>query len=405
MHKIRSDRQAIPQERQPPIKKAIGQVESGAFQGAPSTSRYDHIIHLQQTVGNQAVLRLLAQNRIEANPSHRKPAARSARSPLPSQSAAPAGIVARQCACETASDWNMRSLQRDDDSSSLSEDTGPSGNVAGDQAAAGGESLFDVGGLGGLLGDATAPCTPASSALTAKAMHLGVRSTWIPFSVGALGAEATTVWDNYLDPKLPLPRPTRNFVGSGEVVGGFAAHHKSAEAEKEVVIAAGKALNGSALLPAPGATKSIPVTSAVPAATLSKRINDKADPMGLNYDSPATTIPGNLAGGIGAGGKPGNTVALDPDTRDVDGTLQLSLDAGGTRLIITPALTFKVHDTVDFCPGNLGNVLARAETVPMSILEATEARFGTVFAADVPFNVSYPGQGTPQTVPVSIPIP
>jgi nucleoid-associated protein YgaU len=145
------------------------------------------------------------------------------------------------------------------------------------------------------------------------------------------------------------------------------------------------------------------VTNVVPAATLRARINNPADPMGLKYDKPATTIPGNIAGGISAGGPPGNT-AVDPDTRDVDGALQLALDAGGTTLTITPALTFKVHDTVDFCPGALGSAVARVETVPMSILEATERKFGTVFAADVPFDVSYPGPGT-AIKSISLPAP
>ncbi len=410
---IREDRQPAPQKRPTPIQRTQPYAEPHASALPFADSRIDKIIHLQQTIGNRAVQRLMVQNRLS-------------------------GIVARRCACEDAPARSMPGLQRDedgeDDGDSSSQDVigedvlGATGDtsdeslLAGDDTAtAGGASaesllagndtaaadgpladdalanLANAGGLG-LLSDALVGCTPAPSAFTAKAMHFSVRQTWLPFSSGAFGPQTTSVWEDYLNSSLPLPRPTRSFAGSGEIVTGFSQHHKSIEAEKEIVATAGKALKGSALLPAPGTAKSLPLTSAVPAATLTTRINDKSDPMGLTYDNPATTIPGNLAGGIGSGGKPGNTVGTDPDTRAVDGNLQLSVDNTGTNLTITPQLTFNVHDTVDFCPGNLGSIIARAETVPMSILEATEARFGPVFAADVPFNVSYPGAGTAQTV-------
>lgn len=393
---IREDRQPVPHKRPTPIQRTQPHAETHSSALSFADSRIDKIIQLQQTIGNQAVQRLMVQNRLS-------------------------GIVARRCACEDAPAWSMPGLQReedqeDDGDSSLDvigEDLlGATGDASATSLLAGNDTaatdgpladdtlanLANVGGLG-LLSDTVTGCTPASSALTAKAMHFSVRQTWLPFSSSMFGPQTTSVWDNYLDSSLPLPRPTRSFSGSGEIVTGFSQHHKSIEAEKEIVATAGKALKGSALLPAPGAAKSIPLTSAVSAGTLTTRINDKSDPMGLNYDSPATTIPGNLAGGIGAGGKPGNTVGTDPDTRAVDGTLQLSVDNAGTNLTITPQLTFNAHDTVDFCPGNLGNIIARAETVPMSILEATEARFGPVFAADVPLNVSYPGTGTAQTAP------
>lgn len=425
MHKTRVDRLPAAEERQAPIKKAFAQVQPVLSELSPATSRHNNIMRLQQTLGNQAVLRLMAQNRLEANTSQQQPAIRAR------HNTSAGGIVARQCACEETSNQTMPSLQREDDSeeeggfsigslfgesedeagdtSNVVEDTASDGGALGSLTALADDSLADIGRIGGKIADriseATAPCKPASSALSARAMHQTVRTTWLNFSSAVFGSETTGVWDNYLDSSLSLPRPTRNFAGSGEIVTGFTKHHKSVEAEKEIVTESGKALSGSASLPAPGSATTIPVTAAMPAATLRKRLNDKSDKMGLAYDSPATTIPGNLAGGIGEGGAPGNTVAVDKDTRDVDGSLQLSLDTAGTSLTITPQLTFNCHDTVDFCPGNLGNLIAKAETVPMSILEATEGRFGPVFAADVPLNVSYPGAGTPQTVPVSKPTP
>jgi hypothetical protein len=251
-------------------------------------------------------------------------------------------------------------------------------------------------------------CNPATSKLQAQGLHAYVWASYLAFARSVFGKETTDIWSSYLDTSTGLPRASRAYSGAGEIVGGFTKHHKSAEAETEIVNAAAAVLAtpaGAPLLPAAGKSATVAVTSVIPAATLTKRINDPADRMGLDYDSPATTIPGNIAGGIGSGGPPGNTVS-DPDTRDVGGSLQLGLDPGGANLTITPALTFKVHDTVDFCPGALGGRLARAETVPMSILEATEARFGTVFAADVPFDVSYPGPATAtKTITVTSPTP
>jgi nucleoid-associated protein YgaU len=240
-----------------------------------------------------------------------------------------------------------------------------------------------------------APCNPATSRFQAQALHAWVSASWLTYTKG-FGPQTTDLWSSYLDTSAGIPRAARTFSGKGEIVDGFTKHHKSAEAEAEIVKAAAAVLAtpaGATLLPAPGGSATVPLTSVIPAATLSARIGNASDPMGLDYDSPATTIPGNIAGGIGSGGPPGNTVS-DPDTRGVAGALDLARDPTGTHLSITPALTFQVHDTVDFCPGALGGLVARAETVPMSILEATEARFGTVFAADVPFDVSYPGPGT-----------
>lgn len=267
-------------------------------------------------------------------------------------------------------------------------------------------------GLGGLLPSFSLPslvppaCNPATSLLQASLLHTFVTSTFIPFSLSVFGPQTTGLWRDYLNSALPLPRPARSFSGGGEIVDGFTKHHKSTEAEKEIVDASTTALSGpsSSLMPAPGASSTVPVTSVVAPSTLHTRINDAADPMGLNYDSPATTIPGNIAGGIGSGGPPGNTKS-DPDTRDVDGSVRLDLDKSGTNLTITPLLMFKVHDTVDFCPGALGGKVARVETVPMSVLEATEGRFGPIFAADVPFDVTYPGPAVAKVVSVTPPAP
>jgi len=253
--------------------------------------------------------------------------------------------------------------------------------------------------IASILPTLPASCHPATSRVMAIALHTYVTSSYLPFALGMFGPQTAGLWGDYLNSSLGLPRPARAFSGPGEIVNGFTSHHKSAEAEQEIVDASVVALGGSSasLLPAAGSSTVVPVTSLVPAATLHSRINSGTDPMGLVYDSPGTTIPGNIAGGIGSGGPPGNTTS-DPDTRGVSGNMQLNVDPSGTNLTVTPSLNFQVHDTVDFCPGALGGRIARFETVPMSILEATEGTFGPVYAADVPFDVLYPGPGVTKTV-------
>jgi hypothetical protein len=248
----------------------------------------------------------------------------------------------------------------------------------------------------------------AAKALGTRAglLHTNLLGCWIPLVTSKLGPQTGSVWLDYLDKSKPLPRPKRIFTGAGEIVDGFTRHHRTAEAEAEIVKAAAAVLSSTpiATLPAPGTTNTVPLTSVIPVTTLHTRLNDPADPMSLIYDDPVNTIPGNLAGGLSGGGPPGNT-AFDPDTRDLDGTLNLSLDATGTSLTVTPSLTFMVHDTVDFCPGGLGTGLATVFTVPMSVLEATEGLFGPVFAADVPFDVIHPGPGTASTTTTIPPAP
>lgn len=243
-------------------------------------------------------------------------------------------------------------------------------------------------------------CTAATSASQATSLHDDLLACWIPLVTLKLGTETGSMWQDYLDSSKPLPRPSRTFI-AGEIVDGFTKHHRSAEVEAEIIREAAGLVSVAGPLPAPGATSSVPVASVMPG--LSTRLSDAADPLFLVYDDPVNTIAGNLAGGVSAGGPPGNT-AFDPDTRDADGDLELSLDASGSNLTVTPSLTFGVHDTVDFCPGGLGTGLATVFTVPMSVLEATEGLFGPVFAADVPFDVIYPGPGTASiTVPLAPP--
>ena len=253
-------------------------------------------------------------------------------------------------------------------------------------------------------------CRPAPTKGAAELLHTEALAGIIALA-STLGMTTLSIWLQYLNRNDPsMPRAGRSFAGSGEIPDGFRDHHKTAESEKAIVETAAKELAGPkiALLPAPGATALVPIASVIDPGILNARLNSDSDVMGLRYDQPATTIPGNLAGGIGEGGGPGGGGSVNKDTRDATGFLEITRDPAGTSITIKPKLTFKIHDTVDFCPGNLGGLVAQGITVPMSILEATENRFGPVYAADVPLDVEHPGPGTPAgpfSVPKSAPTP
>jgi Domain of unknown function (DUF4157) len=242
-------------------------------------------------------------------------------------------------------------------------------------------------------------CNPVNNMMEAELLH-----TWasaIMLYTGARFGPATAgLWRSYLNKSGNSPRPTQSFT-SGEIPDGFTRHHKSIEAEREILGEVEKSLSGpmSHLIPELGTTINLPLTNIVSANTLSERINKEEDTMGLNYDMASNSIPGNIAGGIGkkkhGGGPPGNS-AWDDDHRGVIGQVVL-LRNSPTSLLIMPKLTFFVHDTVDFCPGNLGSPFAHVMTLAFSVLEATEGKFGPIYAADVPFNVWYPGIGSIMT--------
>jgi hypothetical protein len=118
----------------------------------------------------------------------------------------------------------------------------------------------------------------------------------------------------------------------------------------------------------------------------------------INYDD-AFTAAANLAGGAGS------SDIFGPDTRSWDPQASrvtaIDVTPPGPRrnvardLQLSADLLVHVHDTVDFCPGNLGNFLQTGVTVPMSKLEA-EGR-----TKDVELKVNY--RRVANAAPVTVP--
>ncbi len=65
------------------------------------------------------------------------------------------------------------------------------------------------------------------------------------------------LWRSYLDTSAGIPRAARAFSGPGEIVDGFTKHHKSAEAEAEILVRR----QAAAVLPAtPAGPQALPAS-------------------------------------------------------------------------------------------------------------------------------------------------
>jgi hypothetical protein len=104
-------------------------------------------------------------------------------------------------------------------------------------------------------------------------------------------------------------------------------------------------------------------------------------------------IPGNIAGGIGGSDRWGS------DTRAILGGLVFhrNVNAHGktTSIDIHTNLQIDVHDTIDFCPGDLGEGLERILTWSLAVLEANDRAY------DVGFHVLYTPEQQTRSVSAS----
>jgi hypothetical protein len=97
----------------------------------------------------------------------------------------------------------------------------------------------------GLLRPFLVGCKAAENLLGAELLHDNLLACWIPLVTSKLGSQTGSVWLDYLDSSKPLPRPKRIFTGAGEIVDGFTRHHRTAEAEAEIVKAAAAMLSST----------------------------------------------------------------------------------------------------------------------------------------------------------------
>jgi|GEM_PF-2391665 len=99
-----------------------------------------------------------------------------------------------------------------------------------------------------------------------------------------------------------------------------------------------------------------------------------------------TNAAANIAGAVGRNGE-GSDIFGDDD-REMTGTVVIEVDAldpetGGMVGQVRYVPHVHVKDTVDFCPGNLGNSVQKQFTIPLSKLEASN------LTRDVPITIDY----------------
>jgi hypothetical protein len=100
-------------------------------------------------------------------------------------------------------------------------------------------------------------------------------------------------------------------------------------------------------------------------------------------------IPGIFAGGIS------DSMGVGMDDRAIDGYLRVTrrtLDGQTVALDLRTDLTFWVYDSIDFCPGALGDWLAQFLTRPLQLLQANG------WAQAVPFTVTF----TPESLGITL---
>jgi len=124
-----------------------------------------------------------------------------------------------------------------------------------------------------------------------------------------------------------------------------------------------------------------PQTNSVLAA-----LRDPANPNQMEFTG--NSVPGNLAGGIGANEAAcpaGAQPSSQPDDRRAVGIITITQFPHIGTLLVDPSITYTVDDTIDFCPGNCGSgLVTRAVTTTLSRWEATG------ISGDVPFTVRFP---------------
>ncbi|GAA4709182.1 eCIS core domain-containing protein [Phytohabitans rumicis] len=180
------------------------------------------------------------------------------------------------------------------------------------------------------------------------------------------GDEVADLYMTFLEGTAPNTTPRVFDNLASPLVQAFVAHEATARRQRELAAVIERNL--------PGNCGHLPADTWVDA-----RLSAIVAPADLSAPfsfGGVTTIPGIVAGGVSPA--PGR-----PESRTLS-VKRMELRRG-TGLRMRVQFRFVVKDSIDFCPGNMGGMLASTITVPLSRLEAS----GMAFA--VPFEVRYDG--------------
>ncbi|MCA9561988.1 MAG: hypothetical protein KC561_00800 [Myxococcales bacterium] len=220
---------------------------------------------------------------------------------------------------------------------------------------------------------------PYESEAEAKAAQAFLVTMFLPAITAAFGIQVGRIWDAFLSRRPGDSLEPWVYAEGDEIGDAFARDQMTHLVTQHILYASVQTMTAPGFEQLagylkPGEWANVPVE---------ELINGPDNIEGMNFSNPVT-IPGNLAGGVGAGAGGG-------DKRQVSGfvsVLSEAKDNQTTLLDFKPAFVYKVIDTVDFLPGDAGSGIEQVFTVPLSRLEASG------LAYDVPIEVNF---GAPDT--------
>ena len=231
-------------------------------------------------------------------------------------------------------------------------------------------------------------CAPLDSKAEAIGIRDAIRTTLLAGIAVKVSPRVVGLWDDYMGSGLSVGGDASVRDLSSAFGADFTKSKTTAKTSDFLTRELTKVLEASPPAVAPGASVTVDIPTLIPAAVTAITTPDGPNEMNFNIPS---DIPGNLAGGIGADEascKVGAHPSPQNDDRLVTGTAKITGNADGS-LTVEPDMTFEVHDTIDFCPGDCGTDLEQCATVIMSRLEATGV------SGDIPFKVTFPAPAQP----------
>jgi hypothetical protein len=222
-------------------------------------------------------------------------------------------------------------------------------------------------------------CQPFATSADAARASKYLRDFMLPVLRYKIGATSGYLWGKYLTPGVPSP--TREDLTDPGDITRFDTHRATEDARTGAIASAGLAVvKEGQKPPQPLGPADNPTT---------KRLSDFTDrgkPIGLDldieYGDDSFNLPENIAGGVSDTVMPG--VGTFRDRRDLVGDVKFipQADSKGllTRVDMTTALRLDLQDSVDLCPGEIGENFVQNFTIPMSRLERTPYPSGGTWA-------------------------
>ncbi|WP_433337849.1 nidogen-like domain-containing protein [Spirillospora sp. CA-294931] len=200
-----------------------------------------------------------------------------------------------------------------------------------------------------------------------------------------VGETAYDLWSKYLTGGMPSPE--REDITNPTALESFDKHPRTVQARESSLYFA------SRLVIQYGQKPELSSPERPTTKKLSEFTNADGTPVGhkmlIEYGDDSYALPVNIAGGIGETQLPSHGTFLD--RRDIVGDIKFvpHADAKGvlTRVDMKAALKLALEDSVDFCPGDMGDNFVRSFTVPLSRLEKTPLPRGGTWAKPIMYKL------------------